>query len=289
MKRQPYRAGSFYPATREACLKSATEIVESAILPDGVPSRLFGGLVPHAGWMFSGRTAAVTIKALHSRGRLIRVVVFGADHWGLSGAGAVYDKDAWITPLGEVGIDEELAEKLLENCPQLRADPDAHQREHSIEVQLPIMQVLNEDVRIVPIIISPAHESIRLGTQVGEVLKRDFPDASVLGSTDLTHYGPQYGFMPAGRGSTGLAWAKSNDRKMLNLVEKMDAEGVLEEASIHQNACGAGAVAATISACKVMGGTEGITLEYTTSAEVIERIYGSREDDSVGYASVVFA
>ena len=289
MKRQPYRAGSFYQANRGACLREARELIESVDLPKDLPPRLFGGIVPHAGWMFSGKTAAATLKALHSRGRLNRVVIFGADHWGIGSSGVVYDEGAWITPLGEVGIDEELAEELLENCPQLRADPDAHQREHSIEVQLPIMQVLNEDVRIVPIIMPPTPEAVRVGKQIGEVLKRDFPDVTVIGSTDLTHYGPQYGFMPGGGGLSGLELAKNNDRRMLDVIERMDADGVIREASTHQNACGAGAVAATVSACKAMGATRAITLQYTTSADVIAQLYGSRDENAVGYAAIVFA
>ena len=86
MKRQPYRAGSFYQANREACLREARELIESVDLPKDLPARLFGGIVPHAGWMFSGKTAAATLKALHSRGRLNRVVIFGADHWGIGRA-----------------------------------------------------------------------------------------------------------------------------------------------------------------------------------------------------------
>ncbi len=203
MKRQPYRAGSFYEAGENACLRSARKLLNDAEIPNDLPEVLFGGLVPHAGWVFSGLTAAITLKALSARGRLGRVVIFGADHWGVAGDGTVYDKGAWLTPIGEVPIDEELADALLKKCPLLRADSSAHNREHSIEVQLPLMQVACGDVRIVPINISPSPDAVRTGREVGEVLARDFPDVSVLGSTDLTHYGPQYGFTPGGTGSAG--------------------------------------------------------------------------------------
>ncbi len=289
MKRQPYRAGSFYEAGEDACRRSATGILDSATVPADLPEVLFGGLVPHAGWVFSGLTAAMTLKALAKRDRLKRVVIFGADHWGTAGKGAIYDKGAWLTPLGEVPIDEELADVLLVSCSLLRSDASAHSREHSIEVQLPLMQVACNDVQIVPIIISPSPDAIRIGQEVGEVLARDFPDASVLGSTDLTHYGPQYGFTPGSTGSAGLEWANRNDARVLELIEAMKASEVVAETAAHQSACGGGAIAATIAACSAMGATAGHTLKYTTSAEVMREVYSQQSDDSVGYAAVVFA
>jgi AmmeMemoRadiSam system protein B len=135
MKRQPYRAGSFYEAGEDACRRSARKILDEADLPEDLPENLFGGLVPHAGWAFSGLTAAMTLKALAKRDRLKQVVIFGADHWGTAGDGAVYDKDAWLTPLGEVPIDEELADALLKNCGLLRADASAHSRELSFRLR----------------------------------------------------------------------------------------------------------------------------------------------------------
>ena len=289
MKRHPYRAGSFYEAGENACRRSAGKLLDDADIPNDLPESLFGGLVPHAGWVFSGLTAAITLKALASRSRLGRVVIFGADHWGTAGGGAVYDKGAWLTPIGEVPVDEELADALLGKCPLLRADSSAHNREHSIEVQLPLMQVACGDVRIVPINISPSPDAVRVGREVGEVLAENFPGASVLGSTDLTHYGPQYGFTPGGTGLDGLEWACENDARLLKLIEAMRAEDVIEETTARQNACGGGAVAAAVAACSVMGATVGLTLKYTNSAEVMRQVYGTRSDDAVGYAAVVFA
>lgn len=289
MKRRPYRAGSFYQADPQACRSEASELAASASLPADLPEAIFGGLVPHAGWMFSGATAAMTLKALASRGRLERVVIFGADHWGLAHTGCVYDSGAWETPLGEVPIDEELAAALLEKVPGLEAKPDFHAREHSIEVQLPLMQVLNEGVRIVPISVPPTPVSVELGRRIGEVLAGEFPTASAVGSTDLTHYGPQYGFTPAGVGPAGLEWAKENDRSAIKLIESMQADEIIQETASRQSACGSGAIAATMVAAAAMGASRGICLEYTTSAEVMAAKDLGRTDDAVGYAAVVFA
>jgi AmmeMemoRadiSam system protein B len=289
MKRQAASAGSFYKAGQRACTLSAAQTLDAAALPADLPATIFGGLVPHAGWVFSGRIAAMTLKALALRNRLTQVVIFGADHWGIAGAGAVFDTGAWETPLGDVAVDEELAAELLKACPLLTAAPAAHAREHSIEVQLPLLHTLNRDVRIVPINVAPQASAIAIGQAVGELLAQRFPRASVLGSTDLTHYGPQYGFMPGGAGRDGLEWARENDRRLLKLVETLRAPAVIEEARARQNACGAGAIAAAIAACAAMGATRGLTLDYTTSAEVMEQTYHTRADDAVGYASVVFA
>jgi hypothetical protein len=289
MKREAYRAGSFYEASEAGCRKSATELIESARLPDDLPAGVCGGLVPHAGWMFSGTTAALTLKALDRAGRLERVVLFGADHWGLAGSGAVHDRGSWQTPLGEVEVDEELAAALLESVDALSAQPSAHAREHSIEVQLPLMQVLNPNVRVVPIGISAQGGADEVGRAVGRVLNERFGEASVLGSTDLTHYGPQYGFTPGGTGRAGLEWAAENDRRILRLIEEMKAGQIVDEAARRQNACGGGAVAATIAAAESLGARRGVCLEYTTSAEVLQQTYATAAEDAVGYASVVFA
>jgi len=250
--------------------------------------------VPHAGWTFSGRTAALTLKALATTAGLARVVIFGSDHWGIAGPAAIYNEGAWASPLGEVPIDEGLAWELTTDCKALRPDLRAHAREHSIEVQLPLMQVLAPDVRIVPISVAPGPEAAAIGRAVGQTLARltggkKGKPVAVVGSTDLTHYGPQYGFTPGGTGRDGLAWSRDNDRRLLKLIESVQAERIVPEAASRHNACGAGAIAATIAGGRRLGAARGVCLDYTTSADVMETVYQQRADDAVGYAAVVFA
>jgi len=288
MIRRPYRAGSFYPADPGKCRAEAEALVHAAQPPAELPQSLRGGLVPHAGWVFSGQTAAVTLKALADQDRLGRLVLLGADHFGTAGEGALYDEGAWNTPLGDVPIDEDLAGALAESVAALRADPAAHAREHSIEVQLPLIQVLCPDARIVPILLSPTAAAVATGRQIGEVLKARFPDAAVVASTDLTHYGPSYGLTPAGAGSQGMQWARDNDRRILDRIESMQPEAVIEEASARLNACGAGAIAAAMAACAAIGATRGQCLEYCGSDDTMKNLYGQEAQDRVGYAAVVF-
>ena len=287
--RQPVRAGAFYEASASSCRHHAEKLLDAAALPEDLPARTFGGLVPHAGWMFSGRLAAMTFKALAQTAPLETVVLFGADHTGAVRNGEVYDSGVWRTPLGEVRIDEELAAAVLAEGDGLRANPDAHAGEHSIEVQVPLIQQLAPEARIVPLAVPPTAVAVDVGRVVGKILAARFGAARVVGSTDLTHHGGHFP-APGGTGQVGEKWTRQNDRRLLDLIESVAVEKILPEARDHSNACGAGAIAATIAACKAMGATRGICLEYTNSYEVVHKLYPDDPDDTtVGYASVVFA
>jgi MEMO1 family protein len=287
--RLPMYAGAFYESSASSCRHHVDRLLEAADLPSGLPLKLHGGLVPHAGWTYSGAVAARTFKALAQAGPMETVVLFGADHRGAAARGEVFDSGLWRTPLGEVRVDEELASAVLAASPELRANPRAHAQEHSIEVQLPLLQAVAPAAKIVPIAVPPTPAAVEIGQAVGATLARQFPAARVVGSTDLTHHGGHFG-SPGGVGAQGERWTRQNDRRMLERVEAMDAAGVLAEAEERGNACGAGAIAAAIAACKAMGATRGIVLRYTNSYEVIHAQYPDDLDDTtVGYASVVFA
>lgn len=287
--RHAIHAGGFYEASAGACRDHAAKLCDSVDLPDDLPENLRGGLVPHAGWVYSGRLAAMTFKAL-AAGRCGKTfVLLGADHTGTARRGEVYNTGAWLTPLGEVAIDEDLAAALLGGGDCLRADPDAHAREHSIEVQVPLLQVVCPEARIVPIAVPATDLAVEIGQVVGQTLAGDFPDVQVVGSTDLTHHGGHFP-SPGGYGPQGVAWAVENDRRMLGLIEAMAADEIVPEADARHNACGAGAVAAAIAACAVLGATRGICLAHTNSYEVVRQMYPAHADETtVGYASVVFA
>jgi len=286
--RMPFRAGSFYEASPADCRRHASQLLDKAELPGDLPGVLFGGIVPHAGWVYSGRLAATTFKALAVAGEVETFVLFGADHTGTVQAGEVYDRGAWLTPVGEAAIDEELAAAIVAASPLLRSNPAAHSREHSLEVQVPIIQVLCPDAKIVPVAIPPADIAAQIGQAIGKVLAGK-PAVGVVGSTDLTHHAGHFP-APGGRGVKGVQWTEANDRRMIGLMESLAAEKVIDEADARGNACGAGAVAATIAACRAMGATRGICLEYTNSYRVVHAAYPDDIDDTtVGYASVVFA
>ena len=288
--RLPVRAGTFYEPSPTSCRHHAEKLIAQADLPPNLPARLFGGLVPHAGWMYSGKLAALTIKAIAQQSQPDTLVLLGADHYGTASLGEVFDSGVWRTPLGEVQVNTDLAAALVAASPLLRANPDAHAEEHSLEVQIPLLQVLCPAATIVPIAVPPTPQAVDIGHAIGRVLAERFPRACVVGSTDLTHHGGGHFPSPGGHGAKGEKWARQNDRRMLDLVTSMASQNVIAEAQSHMNACGAGAIAACMTACGVMGAARGIVLQYTTSYEVIHAIYPTDPDDTaVGYASVVFA
>jgi AmmeMemoRadiSam system protein B len=182
-----------------------------------------------------------------------------------------------------------LADAVLSTGPAV-SDPGAHISEHSIEVQVPFIQYLFAGAKILPIVVPPREQAVALGTSVGQIIGRDEQKKIVcIGSTDLTHYGPRYGFTPIGTGVEALKWADSvNDQKFIDLALKLEPEGLLASAAENCNACGAGAAAAAVAAAKKLGKAGGLLLAHTNSNEVMLRKMGTTSADSVGYAAIIF-
>lgn len=262
-------------------------MLDAVELPEDLTGPVFGGIVPHAGWMFSGSLACKTLSAVTIGREVSTFVLLGADHTGQVSRGEVYDSGVWKTPLGDAQIDGELAAEILSADDVLRPNPSAHDMEHSLEVQVPLIQVLAPEARIVPIAVPPATLAVDIGKAVGRAVKARAGEVAIVGSTDLSHHGGHFP-APGGRGPQGEQYARREDERMIELMEKMDAESVVPEAQQHHNACGAGAIAATIAACRALGASKGRLLEYTNSYQVVQKMYGGSDDTTVGYASVVF-
>ena len=288
--RQPIVAGTFYQASSAQCLREAGELIESADIDNCPRGDIRGGLLPHAGWAFSGQLAAITLKALAASEPPETVVFFGADHSGCVQCAEVYDSGAWLTPLGPAAIDTQAADALIAYGPPFRANRIAHSREHSIEVQIPLLQALCPDTKILPVAVPPTELAVEIGRALTTALDRLDHRWVIAGSTDLTHHGGGRFPAPGGTGQAGLDYSVANDRKILDLIETMQAEKIVPHARDHHNACGAGAIAATVAACRQLGATAGHTLKYTNSQEVMRKLMPNNSDDTtVGYASVVFA
>jgi len=288
--RKPVVAGQFYPARRDECIAQINECLDAGSLPESLPETIVAGIVPHAGWTFSGVPAAMVFSAIKERHEKVSTfVLFGAAHGYFGDLPAVYEAGAWVTPLGEAVVDEYLAEAVLDTGAAI-SSPQSHASEHSIEVQLPFIQHLFPGAKILPILTPPRERAVTLGAKVGELIRRaEHKKIVCIGSTDLTHYGPRYGFTPMGMGKHALQWAQTvNDRKFIDLALKMEPQQLLTDAAENCNACGAGAAAAAIAAAKALGKTEGTLLAHTTSNEVMLKKMGTTCQDSVGYAAIVF-
>ena len=281
--RQADFAGAWYPEQADACLAQLETFEASAAPYTG--EALVGGLVPHAGWTFSGRLAYNTIRAVaHSpgSGAPLTVALLGGHLGPASPAGLLTHGQVW-TPLGNIPVDQELAAALADRLPLLEHGPARHPRDNTVELQFPFIRHLMPDARLL-VITPPAHASafelarilVREANRLGRRL-------AILGSTDLTHYGPNYGWAPRGLGQEAERWVREeNDARLLELAVRLDHEALLEEALVSQNACCPGAAAAALCAGKELGAVDGHLLAYATSNEI------HPSESFVGYASLVF-
>lgn len=288
--REPAVAGQFYPAAGEACRKALDILLEQ--VPTAAPpnDRLIGGLVPHAGWVCSGAVAAGVLKMCARACTPDVVVFFGGVHRARGRAATIFPDGQWNTPLGSIDIDARLAERILSQTNLIVDDPHAHEAEHSIEVQVPFLVRLFPDAKFVPVMVPTTPTAHEVGQAVARTLRSYNYNALVIGTTDLTHYGPNYGFVPNGIGVEGNTWAKEeNDPPFIELVCSMKYEEVVAEARARRNACSSGAAAATMAACASLGASRGDLLQHTSSAEVLASLRTGEQTDSVGYAGIVFS
>jgi len=283
MERQPIVAGRFYPASADECKKALENFMQNARPQDPTS---YGGIVPHAGWIYSGATAACVYAALQTATQPETVVIVGAvHHWGVDHA-SVYPDGTWRTPLGAIEIDAELAAILVQDSEsQVVSSAKAHANEHAIEVQVPFVQYCLPNAQLLPISVPPNEQAPVIGAAIARAAKKLGRRIVIIASTDLTHYGAPYGFAPAGYGNQALDWTHQNDQHFIDLVCSMDANSIMSEASLHRNACGAGAVAAAIGCAQNLGSTGAKLLHYTTSHEV-DPI--GEPAVMVGYAAIAF-
>ena len=188
-------AGSFYPSEAQELRRLIDDCLESSPLgPQGARSPtppLIGGLVPHAGYIYSGPCAAHFYALLDNS--IQRVILLGVNHQARGSQAALSPADFWQTPLGTVRIDQKLNHLLEDTVPFLRQDDVAHAREHSIEVQLPFLQRVLGEFSLIP--VSLAHismeECVELGAAIAAILRDDRKSGTqtvMIASSDLSHY-----------------------------------------------------------------------------------------------------
>jgi AmmeMemoRadiSam system protein B len=288
--RSPVVAGQFYPGRANACTAEIEQCLQEIPVPESLPETIVAGIAPHAGWTFSGAPAALVFAAVKKRHENVETFcLFGATHGYFGRKPAVYDKGSWATPLGDVPIDEDLAAAVVKSETAV-SDAHAHTGEHSIEVQIPFIKHLFPEAKILPILTPPDEGAVELGRAVGEIIAAE-PGRKIvcIGSTDLTHYGPRYGFTPMGVGADACKWASEvNDKQFIDLALKLEPEKMLSNAAENYSACGAGAAAATVAAAKQLGKTEGLLLAHTNSNQVMLKKMGASSAESVGYAAIIF-
>jgi len=279
-------AGSWYPAKASECEAEIKNFLKNARLQDIPEANHLAGIVPHAGWYFSGALACRVIAAL--RGPLQEpqpdvIVIFGM-HMHPRSVACIMTDGAWETPFGDIEIETVISRTLAQQFDFKIETADHFTPDNTTELQLPFVKYFFDASRLIPIGAPPAPGTLKMAAALADMAKTAGKTLKVIGSTDLTHYGDNYGFTPAGRGERAVVWAKGqNDRKIIDLMLAMDPEGVIAEALQHQNACCSGAAAAAITAAKWLGAKKAHYVGYSSS-------YDKHPGDSfVGYAGMTFS
>lgn len=275
-------AGSWYPSSPSACENEIRSFLAEPGI-NAVSSRDFvGGIVPHAGWSFSGAIACNVIQLL-ARGEMPELVWIFGMHLHPRSPAYIMTQGAWETPFGNLEIDTACAEALAGRFAFKVETADDFTPDNTIELQLPFVKYFFPDAKIVPVGPPPTPTAMEIGSAASEISKKYGRRVRVIGSTDLTHYGPNYGFTPHGRGKEAVTWVKfENDRRMVEVLTALAPKRVLEEALSNQNACCSGAAATAISAGKALGADSAEMVAYATS-------YDKNPGDSlVGYTGIVF-
>jgi len=264
--KEPSVAGTFYPADRE----QLNDLVSEFLLKAGKSSnerRLIALISPHAGYVYSGRTAAFGYKEINDKD-IKNIILIGPSHYLAFSGASVYTKGGFRTPLGTVRINEKIAEGLLNEDADVRFYPKAYEKEHSLEVQLPFLQKVLKDFAIVPILIgSPTRKTFEhLISELSEILDEK---TLLIASTDLSHF-------------HDYSTAKEMDSKVIEAIETLSAVKTEELLRTGKGElCGGYPVMVTLEAAKRAGANMGVLYNYANSGDIT----GDRER-VVGYASM---
>ena len=267
MQRSSAVAGQFYPSQPDVLRQTVEELLPK--IP--APQPAIGVMVPHAGYVYSGAIAGETFARVQIPSR---VVIIGPNHRGVGHPAAVFPAGSWLTPLGEAAVDGELADTLLAECPGLSADPAAHRFEHSLEVQVPFIQVLNPQAAIVPICLGHLRleDLLVIGKTLGGALARFGQKVLLVASTDMTHYEP---------GDI----ARGKDHLALDRVLALDPEGLYRKVCERRiSMCGFMPTVMMLAAAAELGATTASLVRYGNSGDVT-----GDQSEVVGYAGVIVA
>ncbi len=273
--RKPVVAGMFYAGTARDLQDQIEWCYRHELGPGIIPrvnskgSRQIVAIVaPHAGYYYSGPVAAHAYKALADDGAFDTAIIIGPNHTGYGHPVSLWFGDSWNTPLGEVEINKELAQRLLGKA--ITADDTAHIYEHSIEVQLPWLQHIYKKVRIVP--ITMLAQDIETAQAVGNAIAAEDDNFIIIASTDFSHYEPH-------------AVAAEKDGSVIETILALDEEELYKRLeTLNCSMCGYGPVASAIVAAKEMKARTASLLKYATSGDTsgdFSRV--------VGYSSIVIS
>lgn len=271
-KRKAYFSGSWYPGS-DSEVREQLQKWEMNI--DPFEKHIYSGVVPHAGWFFSGKMAYDVIRRFSADLDLLFVL---GGHLLEQDPFLYFEEDYCETPCGVLPIHREVLKSLKgRHLFQPDRKPD-----NTIEVQLPLIRAVLGEIPIVPIRVPPVIMSLDLIDSIVDIISEKKLKAAVLGSTDLTHYGLNYGFIPDESLVDPLQWVKDSDFKILQSMKELDSKSILKQAISDHSACSAGAAACSAAYAQKMNVQKGEILQYDTSYTK------HRANTFVGYGSVIY-
>jgi len=271
--RAPAVSGRFYPGSPSELERTVRELL-ARVPSEARPAAARGAVAPHAGYVYSGFTAAcvfarVVVPPL--------VIILAPNHTGVCdapGGVSLWEAGAFRTPLGDVAVDEPFATALLGATPLVAVDHAAHAAEHAVEVELPFLQLLCPGVRIVPLVVAhDAWPACRdLGLALAGLVGRWPEPVLLLASSDLNHYEPARVSTP-------------KDRQALAALEELDGEELLARCRRARiSMCGRAPAACVAAATRALGATRGTVVDYRHSGWVT-----GEHDAVVGYGGVIIS
>ncbi len=247
-------AGSWYSADPALLKKELVRYLERAT-PPRFEGELTGLVVPHAGYLYSGRVAAWAYKLLYEN-QFDRVLILAPSHHASFPAASIYNLGGYRTPLGIVPLDRELIEELYKYVNLVRYVPNADSKEHSLEIQLPFLQTVLHSFTLTPVIMGSMRYDfcVQLAEAIAETCRRK--RVLIIASSDLSHYYP-------------YEEATRLDRVCLDRIDALDPEGLATDVEQQRTqACGAGPLITTMLATARLGADRGKVLNYANSGDV---------------------
>ena len=267
MDRKPVVAGQFYPGTKKDWEAKVREYMQPEPGKDKVKAKLI--MLPHAGHIFSGHVAGATLARTEISDT---VLLLGPNHTGHGQPIAVWPDGTWRIPEAELEVDADLAQAVIASDAQIVPDQEAHRAEHSLEVLLPFLWVVNPRTRIVPACISlPDRDKLKdMAQNVAQVIKDRGQEVTLVVSSDMSHFLPE-------------DEAKAQDDLALQAILKLDPDGLWDAVARHRiTMCGILPMYVGLHIALSMGASQAELVRYATSGDVI----GDRSH-VVGYAGVI--
>lgn len=265
MSRAPAVAGRFYPGHPD----ELRAMIQGYLEPNAAPQKALLAVCPHAGYVFSGAVAGQVLSRVAIPGR---VMVLGPNHQGLGQRAALMSRGSWRTPLGEVALDAELGAALKAASPLVAEDDLAHRHEHSLEVQVPFLQVLRPEFLLTPLCLSMLTygQCVELGRAIATAITGLGEPVLLVASTDMTHYESD-------------AQAARQDKLALQRILALDPEGLYHIVAGHNiSMCGVLPTTVALVAARELGAASAELVAYTNSGKVT-----GDYDQVVAYAGLI--